>query len=66
MFHMQNMSSGVNRACLAAHSSSPATCSTPQANYAFVKSPFFVMNSMPDAYQMGNILQVGCASLTAR
>lgn len=63
MFHMQNMSSGVNQACLAAHSSSPAACSTPQANYAFVKSPFFVMNSMLDAYQMGNILQVGCASL---
>ena len=59
-FAMQNMSGGVNQRCIMSHSDSHATCSTPQVNYEFVRSPFFVLNSMLDNYQMKDILQVGC------
>jgi hypothetical protein len=49
---------GVNQRCIAANG--PAECATPQQNYAHVETPFFVMNSMLDQYQMSEILQVGC------
>jgi hypothetical protein len=61
---MQNMSASVNAGCIAAHPSDPLACATPQANYAHIQAPYFVLNSMLDAYQMGDILQVGCSSIS--
>eukprot|EP00912_Choanoflagellata_sp_UC4_P000050 UC4_evm2s34 len=60
IMRMQNMSGGVNQNCILKGASS---CATPQQNYAFVTTPFFVMNSMLDLYQMENILEVGCKNL---
>lgn len=57
MYSMQNMSSGVSSACVRA---TGGRCSFPQENYAYVDAPFFVMNSMLDAFHMAEILQVGC------
>jgi len=62
MFKMQNMTSGVNQGCVQANSDPFTDCATPQQNYKYTQSPFLVMNSMLDAYQMGNILNVGCTS----
>lgn len=56
MYKMQNMSAGVSQACVA----SKGNCSFPQENYAFIVAPFFVMNSMLDAWQMAFDLEVGC------
>eukprot|EP00041_Stephanoeca_diplocostata_P002866 m.30099 g.30099 ORF g.30099 m.30099 type:complete len:516 (-) comp13831_c0_seq2:137-1684(-) len=62
MFQMQNMTAGVNQACVKATTAAGhLNCSTPQQNYAYITSPFFVLNSMLDAYQMSEILHVGCA-----
>jgi hypothetical protein len=59
-----NMSGSVSQGCIAAHRDNPSACATPQANYAYIKAPFFVLNSMLDNYQMSQILQVGCSSIT--
>eukprot|EP00041_Stephanoeca_diplocostata_P002864 m.30091 g.30091 ORF g.30091 m.30091 type:complete len:106 (-) comp13831_c0_seq1:809-1126(-) len=49
MFQMQNMTAGVNQACVKATTAAGhLNCSTPQQNYAYITSPFFVLNSMLD------------------
>ena len=57
------MASGVNQRCVQANQANASLCSTPQANYAYVQAPIFVLNSMLDNYQMNAIFEVGCKSL---
>lgn len=59
MYNMQNMTLGVNAGCVKA-TGGAGNCSFPQDNYAHIQAPYFVLNSMVDAWQMGNDLQVGC------
>lgn len=65
MFGFQNMAAGVNQYCIRAHPANQSFCSTPQANYAYIQAPFFVLNSMLDNYQMKDIFDVGCDRLAA-
>jgi hypothetical protein len=61
VFHMQNATNGVNAQCVAANPTSPARCIFAENTYPFIQTPFFVANSMYDAWSLANILTVNQA-----
>jgi len=61
---MQNVTGAINDACVAAYSAVNASetwrCFMAQYNLPFVQTPLFVINSLADAWQASNIMQIGC------
>lgn len=56
-FHMQNSTGGVNQACISAYEQKDQwQCIMAQYSYAHTKTPMFLLQSVTDAWQMGNIL----------
>ncbi|XP_065888035.1 uncharacterized protein [Dysidea avara] len=62
VFKMQNVSGGLNQACVTAYSKTNEDwkCIFPQYSYQYIKSPIFSFNSAYDTWQLANILQLGC------
>lgn len=63
VFHMQNVSSSVNQACIHSYSQQlNATwhCFMAQYTLPFIKTPLFVSNSLADQWQASNIMDLGC------
>ena len=55
----QNVSGAVNAACAAAHTGEDAwKCFMAQYTLPHVKTPFFAVNSVYDAWQSGNIIRI--------
>ena len=60
IFHMQNCSEGVNRDCIESNEIDGWQCFMAQYTYPYIQTPIFVLNSLYDTWQLGNILQLGC------
>merc|ERR1719221_598699 len=66
IFHMQNMSfgqdGGLTKACQAKHPSEPWLCFMSPHMQDVIETPFFMLNSKYDAWQLGNEFQSNWAT----
>jgi len=57
VFHQQNVSSGVNQRCIAAHTTGDSSdCMFAEHTVPYLKIPIFPLQSRFDSWQVGNIL----------
>ncbi|EGD76876.1 hypothetical protein PTSG_08223 [Salpingoeca rosetta] len=55
VFAMQNCSAGVDQSCIKANAHDPSACMFAQHTYPHMESPIFLLQSLVDAWQMGNV-----------
>jgi hypothetical protein len=64
IYSMQNLTfgsdGGLTSDCQTAFPNDPHYCFMSPHMQKFIKTPFYIFNSKFDAWQMGNILQIGC------
>ena len=64
VFHMQNATNNVNKACIKNEKENPSNCMFANYSYSYTTTPIFPLQSAVDAWQMANIWQGdhGCTS----
>ena len=61
IYHMQNLKiPALTSECLKAYPSTPYYCFMSPHMHTFIQTPFYMLNSKFDQWQMDNILQVSC------
>ncbi|XP_065840834.1 uncharacterized protein [Oscarella lobularis] len=61
VYHMHNVSTGLNQACVQAKAEDDKwQCFMGQYAYEYLKTPLFVFNSQYDTWQLDYILELGC------
>lgn len=63
LVNLQGVESNLNRDCLSSHSF-PHQCFFPQYNLPFIRTPFFILNSAYDVYQLNHIFVPPSADLS--